>query len=96
MSENVVNADTSGIRLRSYQGVVSRQSLNDFCVERANTAKKEFDRQQKLLADDSKLSDEQYETLMLSCASLSGAISAFRAVTEFARIQHEEVSGFRN
>lgn len=78
-----------GLRVRSYPGEITRQSLNDYCVERAETCRSEFDREQKLLQDDSKLSDEQYEALMLSCASLSGAISAYRAVTEFARHQYE-------
>jgi hypothetical protein len=70
-----------------YRGMISRQSLVDFCQELAKKANTERDREQDLL--EKNVSDDQYETLMLSCSALAGEISALRAVTEWARNQVE-------
>jgi hypothetical protein len=71
-----------------YRGFVPRQSLVDFCQDLAKKANTERDREQDLLSN-GKLSDDQYETLMLSCSALAGEVSALRAVTEWARNQVE-------
>jgi hypothetical protein len=76
-----------------YRGTVARQELVDFCQDLAKKANTERDREQELLLN-GKISDEQYETLMLSCSSLAGEVSALRAVTEWARQRVEEHGRF--
>lgn len=68
-----------------YKGSITRQVLVDFCVSKASVMTAELDREQTLLEKGEALSDEQYETLMLSSSALAGGISAFREITEWAR-----------
>jgi hypothetical protein len=76
--------------MSSYTGLIGRQGLVDFCQTLAKKARDELDREQTLLAEKGKtMSDEQFETLTLSCSSLIGEITALRAVTEWARKQVE-------
>jgi hypothetical protein len=76
-----------------YRGMVARQDLVDFCQGMATKASAELDREQTLLATKKDMSDDQYETLMLSCSSLVGEITALRTVTEWAKKEVEKASG---
>lgn len=75
---------------QTYDGHIPRQALVDFCKSKVSVISAEFDREQTLLGKGDTLSDEQYETLMLSCSALAGGVSAFREITEWARKHVEE------
>ena len=69
----------------NYPGTVPRQELVDYCKKLADVAVTELDREQTFLEKNKHISDDQYETILLSCSALSGEIAALRAVTEWAR-----------
>lgn len=74
----------------TYDGEIERQKLVDFCKGLADKQSKELLREQDILDKNEKtMSDDQYETLVLSQATLMGWIQALRAVTEWAREQVE-------
>lgn len=76
-----------------WPGLIPRQDLVLYCVTRVEMLKAELLREQNILADKEKtMTDEQYETLMLSSTSLMGHIMAFREITEWARENKLEVS----
>jgi hypothetical protein len=72
--------------VRYYKGDIPRQGLVDFCVELSNKQSRELLREQEILDKNEKtMSDDQYETLVISQATLMGWIQALRTVTEWAR-----------
>lgn len=76
-----------------YRGQIDRQELVDYCVSLANKQRQELLREQDILDKNEKtMSDDQYETLVISQATLMGSINALRAVTEWAR-QRVEAAG---
>lgn len=76
-----------------YDGLLTRQSLIDFCQEKANVWTAELGRESEILVRDKKtMSDDQYETLMLSTTSLAGHILALRMVCEWAKENKIEVT----
>lgn len=79
---------------RTYDGVVSRQELVDYCQNTANKLYAELEREENILNRDSKtMSDEQYETLCFSKQTLIGHIAALREITEWAKAKVEKERG---
>lgn len=77
----------------SYDGLLTRQDLIDFCQEMDRKWRTELARESEILVRDEKtMTDSQYETLTLSTTSLAGHISALRIVCEWAKEHKLEAS----
>ena len=86
MSVTSVGTTGDSVNIIRYDGLISRQELVDHCVELANKQRQELLREQEILDKNEKtMSDDQYETLVLSQATIMGSINALRSVTEWAR-----------